>query len=58
MKEPCEGVQVYRNDGITNMEICCLEWDKACKPPTGLFAMAVSYVSEDKAYAVALGGVF
>jgi len=57
-KEPCEGVQVYRNAGITNMEICCLEWDKACKPPTGLFAMAVSYVSEDKAYAVALGGVF
>jgi hypothetical protein len=58
MKEPCEGVQVYRNAGITNMEICCLEWDKACKPPTGRFAMAVSYVSEDKAYAVALGGVF
>jgi len=58
MKECCEGVQVYRNAGITNMEICCLEWDKACKPPTGLFAMAVSYVSEDKAYAVALGGVF
>jgi len=57
-KEPCEGVQVYRNAGITNMEICCLEWDKACKPPTGMFAMAVSYVSEDKAYAVALGGVF
>jgi hypothetical protein len=58
MKEPCQGVQVYRNAGITNMEICCLEWDKACKPPTGVFAMAVSYVSEDKAYAVALGGVF
>jgi hypothetical protein len=57
-KECCEGVQVYRNAGITNMEICCLEWDKACKPPTGMFAMAVSYVSEDKAYAVALGGVF
>jgi len=57
-KECCEGVQVYRNAGITNMEICCLEWDKACKPPTGLFAMAVSYVSEDKAYAVALDGVF
>jgi hypothetical protein len=55
-KELCEGVQVYRNAGITNMEICCLEWDKACKPPTGLFSMAVSYVSEDKAYAVALGG--
>jgi len=56
-KEPCEGVQVYRNAGITNMEICCLEWDKACKPPTGMYSMAVSYVSEDKAYAVALGGI-
>jgi hypothetical protein len=37
-----------------------VEWDKACKPPTGQFAMSVSYVSnntaEDKAYAVALGG--
>jgi hypothetical protein len=36
------------------MEICCLEWDEACKPPTGRTSMAVSYVSEDKAYAVAL----
>jgi photosystem II stability/assembly factor-like uncharacterized protein len=54
----CVGVNVYRNDGITNMEICCLEWEKACKPPTGRAAMAVSYVSNDpatsKAYAVAL----
>jgi len=58
IKECCEGVQVYRNAGITSMEICCLEWDKACKPPTGRFSMAVSYVSDDKAYAVALGGVF
>jgi hypothetical protein len=56
IKECCEGVQVYRNAGITNMEICCLEWDKACKPPTGRTSMAVSYVSEDKAYAVALQG--
>jgi hypothetical protein len=57
LKKCCEGVQVYRNAGITNMEICCLEWDKSCKPPTGQIAMAVSYVSEDKAYAVALMGV-
>jgi hypothetical protein len=57
VKDCCEGVQVYRNAGITNMEICCLEWDKSCKPPTGRIAMAVSYVSEDKAYAVALMGV-
>jgi len=50
----CEGVQVYRNNNIAQMEICCYGWDAACKPPTGIDAMAVSYVSEDKAYAVAL----
>jgi len=54
----CEGVQVYRNTGIHNMDICCERWKKACKPPTGRTAMAVSFVSEDKAYAVALQGVF
>jgi len=31
----CEGVQVYRNDGIADMDICCQEWKSACKPPTG-----------------------
>lgn len=50
----CQGVQVYRNDGIRNMDICCERWNDACKPPTGRCAMAVSYVGEDKAYAVAL----
>jgi hypothetical protein len=54
----CEGVQVYRNTGIHNMDICCERWKKACKPPTGRTGMAVSFVSEDKAYAVALQGVF
>jgi len=49
-------VQVYRNDGIRNMDICCERWNDACKPPTGMAAMAVSYVGEDKAYAVALQG--
>jgi hypothetical protein len=53
---PCEGVQVYHNDGIRNMDICCERWHDACKPPTGVGAMAVSYVGEDKAYAVALHG--
>jgi len=53
-----EGVQVYRNDGIRNMDICCERWHDACKPPTGTFAMAVSYVGEDKAYAVSLWGFF
>ncbi|MCK4222025.1 MAG: hypothetical protein KAX25_04070, partial [Dehalococcoidia bacterium] len=52
----CDGVQVYRNDGIRNMIICCEPWHSACKPPTGRTAMAVSYVGEDKAYAVALWG--
>jgi hypothetical protein len=55
--EECEGVQVYRNDGIRNMDICCERWHDACKPPTGIAGMAVSYVGEDKAYAVALWGV-
>jgi hypothetical protein len=52
----CEGVQVYRNDGIANMDICCIRWEDACKPPTGKIAMSVSYVGDDKAYAVALWG--
>jgi len=52
----CEGIQVYRNDGIRNMDICCERWHDACKPPTGVAAMAVSYVDDDKAYAVALQG--
>jgi hypothetical protein len=52
----CVPVQVYRNTGITNMDICCTNWQKACKPPTGETAMAVEYVSVDKAYAVALDG--
>ena len=55
-EECCEGVQVYRNDGIRNMDICCERWHDACKPPTGVAAMAVSYVGDDKAYAVALQG--
>jgi len=53
----CEGVQVYRNDGIRNMDICCERWHDACKPPTGVAAMAVTYVGDDKAYAVALMGI-
>jgi len=54
--ECCEGIQVYHNDGIRNMDICCERWHDACKPPTGRVAMAVSYVGDDKAYAVALQG--
>ena len=51
-----EGVQVYRHRAVRNMEICCERWRKACKLPTGRSAMSVSYVGEDKAYAVALQG--
>ena len=51
----CEGVAVYRNTQITNMDICCLPWEEACKPPTGRLAMAAFFVSANKAYAVALG---
>jgi hypothetical protein len=54
----CEGVQVYRNDGIRNMDICCVRWQDACKPPTGRFAMSVAYVGDDKAYAVTLMSAF
>jgi len=56
LEDCCDGVQVYRNTGIANMDICCIRWEDACKPPTGVAAMAVSYVGEDKAYAVALQG--
>jgi len=56
----CEGVQVYHNDDISNMDICCEPWEEACKPPTGTKAMAAFYASDDpatsKAYAVALWG--
>ena len=54
----CDGVLVYRNDGIINMDVCCEPWEESCKPPTGTKAMAVQYASDDpatsKAYAVAL----
>ena len=60
--ECCEGVQVYRNDGIINMDVCCEPWEEACKPPTGTKAMAAFYASDDpatsKAYAVALWGYY
>jgi len=55
----CEGVQVYRNDNIVGMDICCYDWEESCKPPTGTYAMEAFYVTcddpaESKAYAVAL----
>jgi len=55
LTECCEGVQVYRNDNIYNMDICCVRWHKVCKPPTGGYAMAAFYVGANKAYAVDLG---
>jgi hypothetical protein len=51
----CEGVQVYRNDGITDMDICCQHWQAACKPPTGTMLALVGYVLPNKAYALVSG---
>jgi hypothetical protein len=51
----CEGVQVYRNDGITDMDICCQHWQAACKPPTGTMLALVGYVLPGKAYALVSG---
>jgi len=53
--ECCEGIQVYRNDGIRNMDICCERWHDACKPPTGRAGMGVHWVGDDKAYGVTMG---
>jgi hypothetical protein len=50
-----DGVQVYRNDSIADMDICCKAWKSACKPPTGRDAAAVFYVAEDKAYCLTSG---
>jgi hypothetical protein len=63
IKPCCVGVDVYRNTQITNMDICCLPWEPACKLPTGYVGgIAVSYAGNDpatsKAYAVALQGAF
>jgi len=49
--ECCEGVQVYRNGGITDMDICCERWSDVCKPPTGTMAAMVGYATPNKAYA-------
>jgi hypothetical protein len=58
----CEGIQVYHNNTVAHMNICCEPWGPACKLPTGAAGMLVSYVDAnnagqgkpDKAYAVAL----
>jgi len=57
MTEPCQGVQVYRYLDVVDMDICCPRWRRACKPPTGAVVMEAFYVTDKKAYAVALGGV-
>jgi len=41
--ECCGGVPVYRNDGISDMDICCQVWEAACKPPTGHGAAATIF---------------
>ena len=52
--ECCEGVQVYRNDSIVDMDICCKSWKPACKPPTGRVAVAAFWITATKAYALSL----
>jgi len=51
----CKGVQVYRNDGISDMDICCERWSEACKPPTGAKNAMVAYVAPNKAVALTAG---
>jgi len=51
----CKGVQVYRNDGISDMDICCERWSEACKPPTGEKNAMVAYVAPNKAVALTAG---
>jgi len=53
----CEGVQVYRNDGISDMDICCQAWKSACKPPTGHGGAAAIIVppAGTKVYCVTTG---
>jgi hypothetical protein len=48
----CEGVQVYRNTSIEDMDICCKAWKSACKPPTGRGGAAAFFVSDKKALAI------
>jgi hypothetical protein len=45
----CEGVQVWRNNAVEDMEICCKGWKDACKPPSGLACSAVGFVSDNLA---------
>ena len=49
----CEGVQVYRNTSIEDMDICCKAWKDSCKPPTGRSSVAAFFVSDQKALAIA-----
>lgn len=48
----CDGVQVYRNDSVSGMEICCKTWTAACKPPTGRGFAVPAFISANKAYTI------
>ena len=51
--ESCEGVAVYFTEEI---DLCCPEWESACKDPSGPYMALVSYTPDgDKAYAVTSG---
>ena len=53
--ECCEGVQVYRT-GDWPIYLCCPDWERADKLPTGLFRATVAYSPDgSKAYAATMG---
>ena len=50
----CGKVQVYRT-GEWPIDVCCPDWERADKPPTGLYCAKVAYTPDgDKAYAATL----
>ena len=53
----CQGVQVYRNNGITDMDICCQRWKEASKPPTGRGPVAaiIAPPGGTKVYCLSIG---
>ena len=44
------GVQVYRNDTIEDMDICCKGWKASCKPPSGTGNAGLFFVSDTLAF--------
>ncbi len=54
-EECCDGVQVYRT-GEWPIDVCCPDWQRADKPPTGMYSCLVAYTPDGKkAYAATMG---